>query len=95
MPGWTVFAVIGYRALQGMHLETEYMPQREGKKMWCLSDDVELRVRYIEWAKSLKERAREVYLRWKQGDFSVDYPEGMFPPARPKIANFGPVALEY
>lgn len=87
--------VIGAGKLMLAHLEPDYMPERTGKKMWCLCDNTELRVSYIAWAKEIKKRAREVYERWKQGDFSVSYPPGVFPPAVPKLANMTSLACDY
>ena len=87
--------VLGRDLLAAAHLDLDYVPQRKGKKMWCICDDVDLRVRYIEWAKSLKKQARAVYERWKAGDYSVKYPPGVFPPAVPKIANMTRLAVCY
>lgn len=87
--------VIGQLALKSAHLDTEYLPTRSGKKVWCISDDIDLRARYIEWAKAIKHKAREVYERWKTGDLSLPFPPGVFPPTRPILANMAPLALEY
>lgn len=88
-------SVIGAYALRAAHLETEYMPQRKGKKMWCISDDRELRIRYIQWAKAIKKKARQVYERWKLGDFTIPFPPGVFPPRRVLLANLAPIAVQY
>jgi hypothetical protein len=37
--------------------------------------------------KSLIEKAKEVYKRWLDGDFSVAYPLGLYPPNLPKQAH--------
>ena len=84
--------VIGREALAAAHLDLDYVPDRKGTKMWCICDDKDLRVRYIEWAKEIKRQAREVYERWKTGDFSVPFPPGVFAPAMPKLANMSPLA---
>jgi REP element-mobilizing transposase RayT len=89
-------SVIGKEALRAAHLETQYLSKnRDGKKMWCISDDKDLRIRYIQWAKSIKQRARDVYERWKVGDFTLPFPPGVFTPTRPMLANMSPLALEY
>lgn len=87
--------VIGALALKTAHLETEYLPKKHGKRVWCISDNTELRIRYIEWAKEVKQKARAVYERWKIGDFTVPFPPGVFPPTRPLLANFAPAAVQY
>jgi len=30
---------------------------------------------------------REVYERWKEGDYSLELPLGLYPPAMPRTAN--------
>ena len=80
--------VIGQAALRAAHLETQYLSKnRDGKKMWCICDDIDLRVRYIQWAKAIKQKARDVYERWKVGDFTLPFPPGVFAPTRPMLAN--------
>lgn len=80
-------SVIGCEALKASHLELDYIPERTGKKMWCISDDKDLRISYIAWAKELMKQAREVYKRWLEGDYSMRFPIGVFAPALPRIAN--------
>jgi REP element-mobilizing transposase RayT len=88
--------VIGGAALRAAHLETQYLSKnRDGKKMWCICDDIDLRVRYIQWAKAIKQKARDVYERWKVGDFTLPFPPGVFAPTRPMLANMSPQAIEY
>jgi len=88
-------SVIGARALKAAHLDPDYMPHRTGKKMWCLCDDKDLRISYIKWAKEIKNKARVVYEHWKNGDFSVSFPPGVFPPAIPKLSNMTTLACDY
>lgn len=88
-------SVIGAFALRSKHLECDYLPDRKGKQMWCISDDKDLRIRYIEWARAIKEKARAVYERWKEGDFTEAYPPGVFAPSRPLLANMAPLAYQY
>lgn len=88
-------SVIGQAALAAAHLELDYTPERSGEKMWCISDDKDLRASYIKWAKNIKTEARRVYECWKEGDFSVSFPSGVFPPAMPKRANMTVLACDY
>jgi hypothetical protein len=55
--------------------------------MWCLSDKRSLRVSFIAFFKKLMATARAVREKWRQGDASVRYPPGLFPPSMPKLAN--------
>ena len=88
--------VIGSATLRAAHLETQYLSKnRHGKKMWCICDNITLRVRYILWAKALKEKARAVYERWALGDCSIPFPPGVFPPTRPVLANLSSLGCGY
>lgn len=87
--------VLGQAALLEGHLQPDYIPKRSGAKMWCICDIAEIRVRYIAWIKSLKQQAKDVYQRWKMGDFTAQYPPGVFPPAMPKGANMTRLACDY
>jgi REP element-mobilizing transposase RayT len=88
-------SVLGATKLSMQHLNPDYMPEREGQQMWCVCDDVALRISFINWAKELKELARATYQRWKQGDFSVSFPPGVFPPAVPKLSNMTALGCDY
>ena len=57
-----------------------YTPDRTGKKMLVHCIDPKLRRKTIKWIKGLEALAKEVQERWKLGDYSVPYPEGLFPP---------------
>ena len=67
-----------------------YTPKKFGRRMWCICDDLELRKAFINWVKTLRAEAKEVYERWKKGDRTAHYPPGMFPPSFPKLANIVP-----
>jgi hypothetical protein len=68
-------------------LSLSYRPKRSGKRMWCLADKRSLRISFIAFFKKLMATARAVRERWRQGDISVRYPPGLFPPSMPKLAN--------
>ena len=80
-------SVIGGSRLISQPLSLSYRPQRSGKRMWCLSDKRSLRVSFIAFFKKLMATARAVREKWRQGDASVRYPPGLFPPSMPKLAN--------
>jgi REP element-mobilizing transposase RayT len=83
--------VIGSTKLMLQPIDTAYTPCREGRKMWVLSTDKDLRKECITWIKSLVDEARRVYGLWKEGDFSCPFPPGLFPPSMPKLANCIPL----
>jgi REP element-mobilizing transposase RayT len=67
--------------------EQNYKPKKYSKRMWCICSDKPLRIAFIALVKHLRHKARQVLQRWKQGDFSLPYPLGLFPPSFPKLAN--------
>jgi len=79
--------VVGKEQLLRQVLSVSYRPQRYGKRMWCLSEKRSVRKKFITFLKDLMAKARSVRERWYQGDFSVPYPPGLFPPSMPKLAN--------
>ena len=76
--------VLGAEALRKEDIRQLHQPKKFSRRMICISLDKELRKGFISWAKTLFFTAREVYRRWKQGDYSVSFPPGLFPPSVPK-----------
>jgi hypothetical protein len=79
--------LIGRERLINQALDTTYRPNRNGRRMWCLSERRNLRIAFITFFKKLMRRARAVREKWKIGDFTVPYPPGLHPPSMPKLAN--------
>lgn len=80
-------SVIGREKLISRPIDPFYRPQRSGKRMCCLSEDRAQRVEFINFLKDLYARASEVLQRWRQGDFSVPFPPGLYPPSFPKLVE--------
>lgn len=80
-------SVMGRERLALQPMDKPYIPNRHGRKMWCISSDLELRKAFISMLKHLVERAREVYERWRVGDFSAPFPAGLYPPAMRKLVE--------
>ncbi len=80
-------SVIGRERLLSQAIDPSYRPSRKGKRMWCLSDRRSLRIAYIRAFKKLRQEARRVLSMWRQGDRTVPYPPGLYPPSMPKLAN--------
>jgi len=74
-------SVIGRKRLLLQSILKAFIPKKFGKKMICMSSDIEERKTYISWHRVISERAKEVYQRWKKLDFSVPFPLGAFPPS--------------
>ena len=79
--------VLGAEALQNQIFNTTRLSNRAGRKMWCLSESRDHRIRFIMFLKSLIAEARSVRERWRLGDYSLPYPLGLYPPSQPKLAE--------
>jgi REP element-mobilizing transposase RayT len=79
--------VMGRDKLISQSLNLNYQSNRSGKKMHCLSDDIKLRVEFIEFLKDLYAKARDVLAQWRQGNLSARFPLGLYPPCMPKLAE--------
>ena len=78
-------AVIGSTALRRQSMTKEWQPKKRGKRMICLSSEKELRLSFINFYKSLCDRAVRAYELWKKADFSIPIPAGLFAPRPPPL----------
>ena len=62
--------VMGAEKLRNQCFDTTRLSSRAGKRMWCMSENRDLRIRFIEFLKSLFVEARSIRERWKVGDYS-------------------------
>lgn len=74
-------------------IDTPYAPTTFGRRMWCICRDIPLRIAFISFIKKLRAKAREVRLKWLQGDWREPFPAGLFPPSQPILANLLPAYL--
>jgi REP element-mobilizing transposase RayT len=79
--------VMGRDKLINQPLNLNYQSKRSGKKMHCLSDDIQLRVEFIDFLKDLYAEATEVLAQWRQGNIEARFPLGLYPPCMPKLAE--------
>jgi REP element-mobilizing transposase RayT/hemerythrin len=79
--------VLGATQLINQTLNVTYLSKRSGKRMWCLCEDRDFRIRFIQFLKDLFSKARAVRTRWALGDYSEPYPLGLYPPTMPKLAE--------
>jgi REP element-mobilizing transposase RayT len=80
-------SVVGRKSLKAQKIDRPFSPKKFGRRMWCICRDVEKRVKFISYIKSLRRKAKEVVARWNRGDFSVQYPLGLFAPKPQAYAN--------
>jgi len=62
--------------------------KKQGRKIHVQSRVREIRLAMIKELQAVSDRCRQVYKRWKAGDFSVPWPAGTFPPPLPPLANY-------
>lgn len=79
--------VLGALALKTQNMDIPHQPKKFARKMICISSDRSLRLDFLRWAKDLFFRAKQTYTGWKNGDFTLIYPPGLFPPRHPRRAN--------
>lgn len=80
-------SVIGYRRLITTPVGREFVPQRSGRRTWCICHDKSIRKQFIERVKGLVCEARRVLERWRIGDLREVFPLGLYPPCLPRVAN--------
>ena len=79
--------VIGRRKLVQRPVGTPYTPKRSGRKMLTHSNDPEKRRETLKWMMALIRHGREVQEQWRQGDMTVSYPMGLFPPTGMRLVE--------
>lgn len=72
------------KTLSMMQIDLAYEPKKFGKKTIALSSDTKLRGEFISWFKSIRDKSREVYKKWKAFDFDEEWPLYLYPPPKPK-----------
>jgi hypothetical protein len=72
--------VMGRERLKIQPINKEFKSKKYGKKMFCMSSNIELRVRYITLFKSVSRQAYEAYKLIKQGICNVMFPPGTMLP---------------
>ena len=67
-----------------------YKSERKGKKSYCISSSISLRVHIIQTVKALINKGKEVLEKWRAGDHALRYPIGIYPPSMPRMGNLIP-----
>jgi hypothetical protein len=69
-----------------------YLPDKFSKRMICLCSDIEIRIQFILWYRTLVEEAKKAFERVKRG-LSASYPPGFFAPGGYMCSNMLPEAI--
>ena len=78
--------VLGVERLRREAIFKEHIPKEKREKIFVLSSDVKLRIKYINYIKTKADEACALYAPWTNGH-QVGWPPGVFrPPLRP-VAN--------
>jgi len=77
---------MGRHRLMHQAIDTDYTPDRHGRKMWCICSDIPFRIVFISMVKELIAQAVEALARWRIGDL-VPFPPGLYPPSLPRLAE--------
>jgi REP element-mobilizing transposase RayT len=83
-------SAIGKERLLSFPFSLNYRSKRSGRKSYCISRSISLRVHIIQTIKALINEGREVLERWRAGDHTLRYPIGIYPPSMPRMGNLIP-----
>ena len=83
--------VVGATALRRQSMLKEHTPEKRGRRMVVICEDLDLRKSIVEHFRSLCAVAVAAYSRWKQGDLRPKIPPGMFAPRLPVLASALPI----
>jgi hypothetical protein len=79
--------VLGERALRREPLLKSHTPKKQDRSIFVHSKFKEIRIEIIAEMKRIDSLCREVYKKWKLGDYRAVWPPGTFPPPLPPRAN--------
>jgi REP element-mobilizing transposase RayT len=72
--------VVGVKKLKTQAINKKFKSSKYGKRMLCISSNIELRKTYITYFKSLTQLAQKAYKEIKNGICNILFPAGMFMP---------------
>ena len=82
--------LLGANKMRVQPIMKPHTPKKHGRKIFVLSSDKILRMRYIAEFKQFCDECRECYQAWRRGDFTVEWPLGAFKPPIPPNVNLLP-----
>ena len=80
-------SILGVARLRSQPLLKPHRPKKTACKIFAQSMFKDVRQRLIAELKYIDNLCRQVYERWKRGDFFVPWPPGTFPPPLPPMAS--------
>ena len=83
--------ILGSTALRRESMFKHHVPQKHTRRMICICFDKEYRKAFIKRFKYLCDIAKDAYSSWREGDFSIKIPPGLFNPRPPNLVSALPV----
>ena len=72
--------ILGRECLKTQPINKEFKSKKYGKKMFCMSSNIELRIKYIALFRTVSKLAYDAYQAIKQGICNVVFPPGTIMP---------------
>ena len=79
---------MGATKLQKQPLDLKHTRKKRGKRTICLCSDVDIRIRFIVWFKSMSAKACAIFKESRYSATGKSLPPGFFGPGRTLHANF-------
>jgi len=79
--------LLGASRLIRQPLLKPHTPKKQGRSIFVQTKFKDIRLRLIAEKKAIDSLCKEIYHRWRQGDFRAVWPPGTFPPPLPPQAN--------
>lgn len=87
------FSTIGSLRLKNQPIDQPYIPQRTGKRTYCICSNIPFRIAFLNFVRELVKLAQDWYQRALNFDYSLQFPLGLFPPNLPRRGDFLSKAL--
>jgi hypothetical protein len=78
---------VGPNKLRIQPLMQPHTPKKHEKKIFVIARSKDIRIRIIQAVKNICATCERCYLAWRNADFALRWPPGVFLPPRPPIAN--------
>jgi len=79
--------VLERKVLTEIQIGTSFIPEQMEDKMICFGSIEQLRKYYITMVKTTFALADEIFIKWKEGDFTTPFPLGLYPARRLRLAE--------
>jgi REP element-mobilizing transposase RayT len=81
------------KAVSRQNPHKHYIPQRTGRRVFCICTDPQLRKEFVEIYQHFCRTCERIWKQWTEGNFEEAYPPGAFVPSRGIFANILPAPI--